>query len=347
MTASELRREHPDLELAPVLRVIKYMGLDSNDLSSADIDRVLKLYPHFEHDPELVVGVAAVCQETELEPERLQEILDNHRDEIPFLGSAGHPMVPVIALRMIRAIADGDDPLEEAEKKLYTLTEMAKKTGISLASLSKYVKEQPDRIPSEVVGKMRKFPSDAVGVFKQIKMENLGNRGGGDRKAQRQKAAVSRRFARRLTDLEEQLDKAVEVSKDLAKTLNRLARQVRRARAAAESGAKLTTAPQSRGRRSGVRRPGTIVAACKRVLAEANEPMRVAEIAERVIALGANIKAKNPNVTVSSILSSYEDFSRVRRGYYQLAAGGEVDIAEQTDAEELSSVGVGSVGTAG
>ena len=348
MTALELHRQYPNLELAPVLRVIKYMGLDSSALSAGDVERILKLYPHFECDPELVVGHEAVCRETGLEPERLQEILENHRPDIPYLGSAGHPMMPLIALRMIRAITDGDDPFEETEKKLYTLTAMAEKTDISLASLSKYVKEQPERIPSELVGKMRKFPSEAIGIFKQIKMENLGKRGSGDRGAERHKAAVSRRFALRFADLEEQLDAAFEVSKALAKTLNRLARQVRRARAAAESGAKLTTATKSRGRRSGVRRPDTIVAACKRVLAEAGEPMRVADITERVIELGANIRAKNPNVTVSSILSSYEDFSRVKRGSYQLAPGAEYQVrgsTESTDAEELPSVGVGSLGT--
>jgi len=41
--------------------------------------------------------------------------------------------------------------------------------------------------------------------------------------------------------------------------------------------------------------------------------MRVAAITERVIAVGTAIKAKNPNVTISSILSSSDDFGRVRR----------------------------------
>jgi hypothetical protein len=55
------------------------------------------------------------------------------------------------------------------------------------------------------------------------------------------------------------------------------------------------------------------------VLSEAEGPMRVADITDQVISMGAEIRAKNPNVTVSSILSSYDDFTRVRRGYYQLA----------------------------
>lgn len=229
-------------------------------------------------------------------------------------------MVPGIGLRMIHAITVGDDPWEQAHQRLYTLTEMSEKTEISLASLSKYVKEHPDRIPSQIVGNMRKFPAEAVDTFRQIKMENLGRRSGDRSHAQRQKAAVNRRFARRFAELEEQVDAAAEVSKSLAKTLTRLARQVRRARIMAESGARTARGQEpGRPRRSGIRRPDTIVATCKRVLTEAAGPMRVADITDRVIALGAEIRAKNPNVTVSSILSSYDDFTRVKRGYYRLA----------------------------
>ena len=322
MTALELHGKHPHLELAPILRVIKYMGLESNSLSDEDIERILKLYPYFERDPELVVGKEQVSQETEIEVERLEDILREHRKDIPYLGSPSHPMVPRMALRMIRAVVDGDDPMEETGKQLFTLTEMAAKTSISLASLSKYVKEQPDRIPCEMVGKMRKFPSEAVPVFKKIKLENLGRRGGGQRRALAQRAAVSRRYARKLSELEGELEVAVTTSKDLARTLNRLSKQVRRARMSADSASQVDPSQgggSGRGRRSGGGRPDTIVAACKRVLSEAEGPMRVADITDQVIAMGAEIRAKNPNVTVSSILSSYDDFTRVRRGFYQLA----------------------------
>lgn len=322
MTALELHGRHPHLELAPILRVIKYMGLESNALDEDDIARILKLYPYFERDPELVVGKEQVSREVEIEVEALEAILRDHREEIPFLGSPSHPMVPRVALRMIRAVADGEDPLAETDKQLFTLTEMAARTGISLASLSKYVKEQPDRIPSEMVGKMRKFPGDAVSVFKKIKVENLGRRGGGQRRALQQRAAVSRRYARKLNDLEEELDRAVTTSKELARTLNRLSKQVRRARMSADSASQVDPSQgegSGRGRRSGGGRPDTIVATCKRVLSEADGPMRVADITDQVISMGAEIRAKNPNVTVSSILSSYDDFTRVRRGYYQLA----------------------------
>ncbi len=325
MTALELHGRHPHLELAPILRVIKYMGLESNSLNDDDVERILKLYPSFERDPELVVGKEQISQEIEIDVEVLEEILRDHREEIPYLGSPSHPMVPRVALRMIRAVADGEDPLDETDKQLFTLTEMAARTGISLASLSKYVKEQPDRIPSEMVGKMRKFPAEAVSVFRKIKVENLGRRGGGQRRALQQRAAVSRRYARKLSDLEEELETAVATSKELARTLNRLSKQVRRARMSADSASQIEPAQgeeSGRGRRSGGGRPDTIVAACKRVLSEAEEPMRVAEITDRVISMGAEIRAKNPNVTVSSILSSYDDFTRVRRGYYQLANRG-------------------------
>lgn len=325
MTALELHRKHPSLDLAPILRVIKYMGLDSNALSQSEVDRILKLYPHFERDPELVVGIEALCRLTEIEADRLSGILSEHRNEIPYLGTTAHPMVPTVAIDMIRAIAEGDDPLSVSaseEEELFTLTEMARRTGISMASLSKYVKEQPDRVPSRTVGRMRRFPREAAEVFRQIKAENLGRRGIGQDGAERQKAAVSKRYAAKLGEIEEQLDAAVEVSRELSRTLNRLSRQVRRARAAAESSSKVSVAGGTgRARRSGGHRPDTIVAACKKVLANADGPMRVADITERVIAMGTPIKAKNPNVTVSSILSSYDDFGRVRRGYYELLTG--------------------------
>jgi len=319
MTALELHRKHPALELAPILRVIKYMGFDSNALSTSDIDRILALYPHFERDPELVVGIEALCRQTDIEPERLTQILGKHRHQIPYLGTTAHPMVPAVAIGMIRAVADGEDPMAAREEKLFTLTEMAERTGISMASLSKYVKEQPERIPSRTVGRMRKFPREATEVFQEIKAENLGRRGNGQSKAARKKAAVSRRYAAKLADIEVQLDAAVDVSRELSRTLNRLSKQVQRARAAAETGSKVSESDQpGRPRRSGGHRPDTIVAACKKVLANADGPMRVADITERVIAMGTPIKAKNPNVTVSSILSSYDDFGRVRRGYYEL-----------------------------
>ena len=89
----------------------------------------------------------------------------------------------------------------------------------------------------------------------------------------------------------------------------------------AESAAGPADGEAPRPRRSGGKRPNTIVAACKEVLLAADEPMRVADITERVVAMGTPVRAKNPNVTVSSILSSYDDFIRVRRGYYQIAPG--------------------------
>lgn len=321
MTALELHRQEPDLELAPILRVIKYMGLDSNDLDDGDVDRILKLYTHFERDPELVVGKERVTEATGVESDRLQELLGEHRHEIPFLGSATHPMVPRVALRMIKALANGGDPLAETDKRLYTLTEMAERTGISLASLSKYVKAHGDRIPSEMVGKMRKFPDEATPVFREIKKENLEKRGGRKRHSTGRHGVVHRRHARKLAALEQEVDAAVEASRGLSRTLRDLSRRVRRARMAAESKASRSASDDGRGAKRGSDgRPETIVAACRQVLGEAEQPMRVAEITDRVIALGAEIRAKNPNVTVSSILSSYDDFTRVKRGYYEMAS---------------------------
>lgn len=330
MTALELHRQRSDLELAPILRVIKYMGLDSNDLDDDDVERIVKLYRHFERDPELVVGKERVGEASGVEPDRLEEILQEHRHQIPFLGSAAHPMAPRVAIRMIKALVNGGDPLAETDRRLYTLTEMAERTGISLATLSKYVKERGDRIPSERVGKMRKFPVEAEAAFQKIKKENLEKRGGGAGPSGRsgsdddtRRAAAHGRYARELAELEREVEEVVEISRELARTIKDLGRRVRRARMAAESKASRAAPGDGRGSRVGDDddgRPDTIVEACRRVLGAADEPMRVADITDRVIALGAEIRAKNPNVTVSSILSSYDDFTRVRRGYYEMAS---------------------------
>lgn len=115
---------------------------------------------------------------------------------------------------------------------------------------------------------------------------------------------------RRLGELEEEISSALQQVRSLSRTLSRISGQVETAPA---------EAPAQRHRRSGGGRPDTIVEACRKVLAGATGPMKVAEITEHVLSRGVEINAKNPNVTVSSILSSYEAFERVRRGYYTLA----------------------------
>lgn len=61
--------------------------------------------------------------------------------------------------------------------KLYTLTEVAAKTGISMPTLQRYKKSYQSRIPSVGKGRKQRYPEKALPVFEQIKQENIGRRG--------------------------------------------------------------------------------------------------------------------------------------------------------------------------
>ncbi len=64
-----------------------------------------------------------------------------------------------------------------AADKLLTLTEVAKRTKISMPTLQRYKKLYQDRIPSEGEGRKQRYPTTAIPVFLQLKKENIGRRG--------------------------------------------------------------------------------------------------------------------------------------------------------------------------
>lgn len=234
MTAFELCRQRSEFELAPVLRVVKYLALDSTHLDASGIERIAKLYPHFRNDPELVIGLERAAARVGVDAETLRDLLRQHRGEVPFLGTPDRPMIPLVGVEMLQHMVGGD-------------------TETALA--------EPDE-DEQVV------------------------------------------------ELQREIDAALEQVRSLGRTLSKLSRRVQQHSLPGDS---------PRHRRSGGGRPDTIVEACRKVLEQSAGPMKVADITERVVSQGIEIKAKNPNVTVSSILSSYEAFARVRRGYYTLA----------------------------
>lgn len=254
MTAFELCRRQPELELAPVLRIVKYLGLDSDRLDDEDVARIEALHVHFRHDPELIVGRAAVAERAGLDADRIEGLLRARRREIPFLGTAERPMVPAVAIEMLRRADRGIDRLLNAK------AEAARR------------RESTDETEAEPGAELR--------------------------------ARIGR--------LEKELAQALEQVRSLSRAVHRISDG---------GGSNGTGQERQRHRRSGGGRPDTIVEACRTVLAESSGPMKVADITERVLSRGVSIRAKNPNVTVSSILSSYEVFHRVRRGYYELVDG--------------------------
>ncbi len=61
--------------------------------------------------------------------------------------------------------------------KLFTLTEVAKKTNISMPTLQRYKKLYQKRIPSQGAGRKQRYPEEALAVFLELKKENIGRRG--------------------------------------------------------------------------------------------------------------------------------------------------------------------------
>ena len=66
---------------------------------------------------------------------------------------------------------------ESPQGKLYTLSEISQKTGISMPTLQRYKKLYQDRIPAEGRGRKQRYPDSSLPVFDQIRNENLGRRG--------------------------------------------------------------------------------------------------------------------------------------------------------------------------
>jgi predicted DNA-binding transcriptional regulator AlpA len=87
-----------------------------------------------------------------------------------------------------------------AESALLTLSEVSKRTGISMPTLQRYKKEYQRRIPSEGKGRKQRYPESALPVFEELKRENIARRGrprkGGAAKA-KAKATGSKRGGRR------------------------------------------------------------------------------------------------------------------------------------------------------
>jgi predicted DNA-binding transcriptional regulator AlpA len=66
---------------------------------------------------------------------------------------------------------------DNADGKLFTLSEISQKTGISMPTLQRYKKTYQARIPSVGQGRKQRYPENALPVFDEIKNENAGKRG--------------------------------------------------------------------------------------------------------------------------------------------------------------------------
>ena len=69
-------------------------------------------------------------------------------------------------------MADDNQP-----NRLFTLSEVSEKTGISMPTLQRYKKMYQDRIPAEGKGRKQRYPESAMPIFGEIRNENAGKRG--------------------------------------------------------------------------------------------------------------------------------------------------------------------------
>jgi predicted DNA-binding transcriptional regulator AlpA len=73
-------------------------------------------------------------------------------------------------------MAEAESQRQDGDK-LYTLSEISQRTGISMPTLQRYKKTYQDRIPSVGQGRKQRYPENALPVFDEIKNENAGKRG--------------------------------------------------------------------------------------------------------------------------------------------------------------------------
>src|SRR4028118_2205586 len=74
----------------------------------------------------------------------------------------------------------GESPMSEPEApqgKLFTLSEISQKTGISMPTLQRYKKMYQDRIPAEGKGRKQRYPESPPPARGRTRRENLGRRG--------------------------------------------------------------------------------------------------------------------------------------------------------------------------
>ncbi|MFP3940811.1 MAG: hypothetical protein ACLF0P_10930 [Thermoanaerobaculia bacterium] len=98
------------------------------------------------------------------------------------------------------APATTQDEARGGGETLYTLTEVSKKTGISMPTLQRYKKNYQDRIPSVGKGRKQRYPERALPIFEELKKENVKRRGRppkGGAKRERPAGATAKKSAAR------------------------------------------------------------------------------------------------------------------------------------------------------
>jgi DNA-binding transcriptional MerR regulator len=64
-------------------------------------------------------------------------------------------------------------------EQLYTMSEAARRSGVSVASIRRYCASYPERVAAVGEGRRQRFPASALPVFQELKEEGMARRGGG------------------------------------------------------------------------------------------------------------------------------------------------------------------------
>ncbi len=161
----------------------------------------------------------------------LQKYKRNYQDRIPSVGEGRrqrYPREAVEVLQQIKAenLAKRGRPRKRraAAKKtaaasddLLTLTEIGRITGISYPTLSRYTKLFLDRIPHVGSGRKRRYPKEAIAVFRQLRSESRPGRPAGKQsssrgKSNRELTARIQKLERAVADLVKALKKPIQVT---------------------------------------------------------------------------------------------------------------------------------------
>jgi len=148
----------------------------------------------------------------------LQKYKRNYQDRIPSVGEGRKQRYPFEAVAVLKELkaenlarrgrppkaksAKAASEPEAGARKLLTLTEISRITKISYPTVSRYVKVFLDRIPHVGVGRMRRFPKEAVAVFSQLRAESRPGRppkaktAAGSRGSEASNAALAARLQR-------------------------------------------------------------------------------------------------------------------------------------------------------
>jgi predicted DNA-binding transcriptional regulator AlpA len=79
------------------------------------------------------------------------------------------------------------------DPRLFTLSEVAQRTGISMPTLQRYKKTYQDRIPSVGAGRKQRYPEHSLPVFEELRTENASKRGRPRKNAASARPAASSR----------------------------------------------------------------------------------------------------------------------------------------------------------